>query len=381
VTTVMLTLGRLPKALDLARSFAEAGCRVIVAEPFRRHLAGASRAVAKSLRVPPPSEGQQRYLAALAQIVREEQVDCIVPVSEETMHVAFLRDMLPARTRLFTMPAETVLAVHDKGRFAQQAHALGLAVPETHPHGSPAAADLAASAGVVVKPLHACSGRGVRILRRGEALPPADPAGPAIVQRFVAGAEHSTCTIAQQGRVVTTVVYRGLMLSGSVAIAFERVAQPAIAAWVERFVAATRWTGFISFDFIVRDDGTPFAIECNPRSTSGLHFLERADIAPAILSDAATVTVRLRQEQRLQQAYSCLTETWAQLLRRQGFRESLARLFSLRDVTWDRHDPMPFLTMTFTSWPIIRLSLQRGTNFGQVATLDVGWFEGARGAA
>lgn len=379
MTTVMLTLGRLPKALDLARSFAEAGCRVIVAEPFRRHLAGASRAVSKSLRVPPPSEGQQRYLAALAEIAAAEQVDWIVPVSEETMHVAFLREILPERTRLFTMPPLLVLEMHDKGRFAEKAVALGLDVPQTHRLGTPAAQALAAGADVVVKPLHSCSGRGVRILRRGATLPDADE--PAIVQRFVAGAEHSTCTIAQGGRVVATVVYRALMTSGSVAIAFERVEQPAIAAWVERFVAATGWTGFIAFDFILDAQGTAFAIECNPRSTSGLHFLERRDIAPAILDAHHAPPPRPRRERQLQQAYSCLTEAWAALLRGEPRRSHLARLFSLRDVTWDRRDPMPFLTMTFTSWPIIRLSLQRGTTFGEVATLDVGWFEEARRAA
>lgn len=381
MTTVMLTLGRLPKALDLARSFAEAGCRVIVAEPFRRHLAGASRAVARSFRVPAPSEGKQRYLAELARIAEAEQVDWIVPVSEETMHVAFLRDILPTRTQLFTMPPQLVLEVHDKGRFAEKAAALGLAVPETHRLGTAAARALAGIADVVVKPLHACSGRGVRIIRVGEALPAPDPAEPAIVQRFVAGAEHSTCTIAREGRVIATVVYRGLMMSGSVAVAFERVEQPAVTTWVERFVAATGWTGFISFDFILDEAGTPFAIECNPRSTSGLHFLDRAGLAPAILGAEHARAGAPREEMQLQQAYSCLTETWAALLRGEGVRRNLGRLFSLRDVTWDRRDPVPFLTMTFTSWPIIRLSIQRGTTFGQVATLDVGWFEDARGAA
>jgi hypothetical protein len=31
--------------------------------------------------------------------------------------------------------------------------------------------------------------------------------------------------------------------------------------------------------------------------------------------------------------------------------------------------------MTGTSWPIIREAGRRGTTFGEVATLDVGWYE------
>jgi hypothetical protein len=36
---------------------------------------------------------------------------------------------------------------------------------------------------------------------------------------------------------------------------------------------------------------------------------------------------------------------------------------------------MPFLTMTATSWAIIRMAMARGVPFGEVATLDVGWYD------
>jgi hypothetical protein len=31
--------------------------------------------------------------------------------------------------------------------------------------------------------------------------------------------------------------------------------------------------------------------------------------------------------------------------------------------------------MTGTSWPIIREAAKRGATFGEVATLDVGWYD------
>ena len=79
MTTVLLTLGRLPKALDLARGFSRAGSRVIVADPFGWTLTGASRHVAREFAVPPPSKGSAEYLAALAEIVARESVDLVVP--------------------------------------------------------------------------------------------------------------------------------------------------------------------------------------------------------------------------------------------------------------------------------------------------------------
>jgi predicted ATP-grasp superfamily ATP-dependent carboligase len=375
MTTVLLTLGRLPKALDLARGFAKAGCRVLVAEPYGWTLAGASRHVAREFKVPAPVKGKAAYLSALQDIVVREGVDLVVPVSEETMHVAHLERMLPEGVRLFTMPPDEVLALHDKARFVRKAAALGLAVPESAPLGTTQAEALARSGPVVVKPVFSCSGNGLSILRGGEPLPAADAAAPAVVQRFVEGAEHSTCTIAQGGRVAATMVYRGAVMSGSVAVAFERVEMPAIHAWIERFVAAMGWSGFISFDFIVDAAGVPWAIECNPRATSGVHFWEAEDIARAVLEPGRAGTVRVRRHRVLQQFYACLTETQAAMLRRKGFVPALRSLVTTRDVSWDWRDPWPFLSMIGTSWPIIWQSITNGARFGEVATQDVGWYQ------
>jgi hypothetical protein len=365
--TVLLTLGRLPKALDLARAFHGAGWRVVVAEPFRRHLAGASNAVARSHVVTAPAADPHAYRRDLLRVIEQEAVDLVVPVSEEVVHVAALQD----RARVFAMPQAAVLAAHDKGRFAEQSAAWGLPVPATHPLGSAEAAALAQAQDVVVKPLHACSGRGVRMVTRGEALPAPDPAAPAIVQARIRGAERSTCSLAHDGVVSGTVVYQGVMQSGSVSIAFERVDDPAIEAFVRDYAAATRWTGFLSFDFMLGDQGRPYAIECNPRTTSGLHFFEPADLAHAVLDPAHPL--RHRPQPRLQQFYSCLTETQLSLFRGGGFGGKLRTLTTTPDVTWSARDPMPFLTMTFTTWPIIRAAMAARATFGEVATLDVGW--------
>lgn len=370
--TVLLTLGRLPKALDLARGFAELGWRVVVAEPFGRHLVGMSRAVARSHRIAAPADGAARYLEDLARVIAAERVDLVLPVSEETPHVAFLHGRLAPGTTLFTMPPGDVLRLHDKHGFARRAGAIGLRAPETHALGDPAAADLVRSGPVVVKPVLSCSGRGVRVLPAGADLPPPVSAAPAIVQRFVAGDEYSSCSIAHAGRISSTVVYRAAQKSGSVAVVFERVSHPAIEDWIRRFVAAERWSGFIAFDIVVDADGAPWGIECNPRATSGLHFWRRTDIARAVLDRGHSP--RLRPETRLQQFYPALTETQMSLFRGGPFAANLRRLLTTRDVTWEWGDPLPFLTMTATSWPIIRMAMARGVPFGEVATLDVGWY-------
>lgn len=374
--TVLITIGRLPKALDFARAFHARGWRVVVAEPFRSHLTGASNTVATSQVTPAPSAGKAAYLEALLEIITREGVDLILPLSEETMHVAHLRDRLPPDVRLYAPPVDHLLALHDKETFASLAAGHGLTVPRTAAFGSAAAEALALSNDYVVKPALSCSGRGIAFGAAGTPPRPASADTRQIVQQRIRGQHFSTFSIAHAGQVTTTVVYRGLVMSGTVAVAFERVEHPAIQAWVEDFVAKTRHTGFISFDFIVDEDGCPQAIECNPRVTSGVHFIEMQDLAAATL-DSTAAPPRLRDARWMQQFYPTLTETQSALFDPVRFSPNLKALVKAKDVTWDARDPWPFISMPVTAFQIIAAAIRQGRSFGEVSTADISWFEEA----
>jgi predicted ATP-grasp superfamily ATP-dependent carboligase len=382
--TVLLTLGRLPKALEIARSFASAGWRVLVAEPFERHLCAVSRAVDASHVVAAPAADRERYLSDLLALVEREGVQLVVPVSEEAMHAAFLAERLPAGVRMYAMPPARLLELHDKRAFVDVARRYGLSAPDTAALGDPRAPEIAASGPYVVKPVYSCSGRGVQFRGATDPLPAVDDE-PAIVQRFVAGDVRTSFTLADRGRVQRTIVYRGVVMSGTVAVCFERVpALPAVEAWVERFVECSQWSGFLSFDFVVDADGRAHAIECNPRATSGIHFVHPDDLARAIATPEDRRPVRHRAVARLQQLFPCLTETQRSLFAdRPKFRSNLRHLLTTRDVAWDSKDPWPLLSMPATSWQIIQLALRQRRTFGEVATLDVGWYaaEASTGAA
>ncbi len=377
--TVLMTLGRLPKALDLARSFALAGIRVVVAEPFRWHLARVSNAVTRSVRVTAPSQDRDRYLRDIAAVVDTEGVDLVVPVSEETMYVSALKDQLPRGVRMFTMPQDRLLTLHNKYTFITTSAALGLDVPETYVLDDPRAAALTETCDFVVKPVFSCSGRGVKFYKKGAALPAGDPIEKYIVQKRVSGNLYSTFSIAHEGRTLVTVIYRAAVLSGTVAVCFERIAElPAITAWVKTFTFKTNYSGFVSFDFVAGSDGRAFAIECNPRMTSGAHFVHPEDLAPAVINPEMTTPVRFRDTIFMQQLYPCLTETQKSIFDRALFKRNLGYLLKARDVTWSVRDPLPLLTMPMTAYQIIGRSITRGESFGEASTFDISWREPLR---
>lgn len=384
---VLITLGRLPKGLDLARSFHRLGWRVIVAEPFRWHLSAMSNAVARRYTVTAPAVSRERYLDELRDIVLKEGVDLVVPVSEEIMHASHLAGRLPVGVQLYSMPPEVLMPLHDKLQFIGRCRDYGVAAPATCALGTPGAADLAQAGDHIVKPVYSCSGRGVLFRRQGEALPDVVPGQPAIVQRWVKGNVLSTFSIAAAGRPLVTVVYRGAVMSGTVSVCFERVTEAdpqhrAVIEWVNRFIAGAGFTGFISFDLVVDEDGQAHGIECNPRATSGLHFVDPDDLARAVvLPDAAldgAQPVRFRKPLLMQQFYPCLTEVQKSMFSPKAFgpdfRRNLSRFLKARDVTWGWRDPLPFITMPLTASQIIWLSMRSGATFGEVATLDVGLY-------
>ena len=400
--TALLTLGRLPKSLDIARALADSGWRVLVAEPSARHLTGVSHAVARSFQVTAPVIDANAYLDELCSIVRKENVDLVVPVSEETMHVAALADRFVGSTaqgapRIFTMSATEVRRLYDKLGFARFAQSIGLTVPSTFEYGDAASQALIMAGAVVLKPRFSCAGRGVQVLARGEDLTraarAASPGGSSegragqdqdvgqenrlrdaylIVQKFISGMVHSTCSVVHQGRVLGTVVYRAAQLSGTVAVAFDRVEHHAITAWVETFARAARWSGFLSFDFVVDEGGVPHGIECNPRATSGIHFMLPQHLAEAMTFPERIESISMRPETRLQQFWACLSEV--QKLRPGiGLLRGLRALATTPDVSWRADDPWPLLSMPYTAWPIIAAANQAGVSFGEVATRDLDW--------
>ena len=370
--TVLLTLGRLPKALEVARALQGAGCRVIVAEPFKRHLTGASRAVARSVVVTSPVQDREAYLREISDLAVAEGASLILPVSEEILHASLLRGRLPSGVRLAAMPHASLLALHDKLSFAAVCRAAGVAAPETFALGDPRAVELARRGRTVVKPIFSCSGRGVRFLAAGEALPSADE--PALVQQFCAGRILSTFTLARAGVPRITVTYRGAVMQGTVAVCFERIdTPPAVDAWVGAMVRNTAFDGFISFDLVEDAQGVIRGIECNPRATSGIHFVEPADLAAALLDPQADGPLRFKQNRLMQQFYPCLTETQRTMFGEGPFRENLRCLVAASDVTWSARDPWPLVSQPWTSWPIIEMAMRRRCSFGEVAMLDLAW--------
>lgn len=131
--TVLISGGKMTKALQLARSFHKAGHRVILVEMHKYWLTGHrfSRCVDRFYTIPKPQSSQ--YAQALLEIVQKENVTVYVPVCSPvaSYYDALIAEMLAPHCTVMHVDVERLKQLDDKYAFAIAAGTLGLSVPKS----------------------------------------------------------------------------------------------------------------------------------------------------------------------------------------------------------------------------------------------------------
>ncbi|WP_409343533.1 carbamoylphosphate synthase large subunit [Paenibacillus sp. MBLB4367] len=424
--TVLLTGGRAPVTLDLARQLASAGHRVIVADSMPNNLAGASKHTAASYAVPPPNREPAAYIEALERIVRKERVDLLIPMCEEIFYVSQGLDRLSAYCRVFAEPIEKLRALHSKWAFIRQTAEWGFTVPRTRlltgRHELEALLQAAEAEAkdsglgvnryaadgrpqerllpLVLKPVYSRFAANVIVLEAGDLRKQGwqalagrldvSAARPWVAQQFVGGRQVCTYSVAREGAVAAHAAYGADFTAGRGAcISFRPLDMPAVADWVERFVRQARFTGQIAFDFIVDGDGGIWPLECNPRATSGIHLFRARDrldrafmqTGPDPATDVELRQTRLnggeaivpQQDSRSMIGLAMLSYGLASVRSRRRLGEWARTFGQASDVVLRLSDPLPFLEQFRTLWSTWRESRKQGVTMLSASTMDIEW--------
>jgi hypothetical protein len=376
---VLITGGRAPAALELARVFARAGHAVFVAESVPWPLARPSRAVRRTFRVPGPNQDPAGFVRALLEIIRAERIDLLLPTCEELFYVARGRAALSAACRVLAEPLETLRPLHDKWLFAERARAYGLAVPETRRVQSAAELRgvLAEGGDWVLKPAYSrFAAKTLMPPHQERALAQVRPslAAPWVAQRLVRGRQVCTYSLAQAGRLLAHTAYPADFTAGQGAtIVFQHLEHPAALRWVERFVKAERFSGQIAFDFIETEEGTLCALECNPRATSGVHLLARhPGFADAFFDQPAEMITPPPGRPGMLAAAMWLYALPAVRTGRR-LRAWLRTMLTARDVIFDWRDPLPALLQGLGVAHFLAWSKRHGISALEASTYDIEW--------
>jgi len=375
--TILISGGKMTKALQLARSFHRAGHRVVLVETAKYRLTGHrfSRAVDRFYTVPAPQD--DTYVQALLDIVRTEGVDVYVPVCSpvSSRADAAAKKVLSAYCEVLHPDEDAVARLDDKYEFALTAQALGLPVPDTHLVTAPqqvADFDFDGRDGTYVlksiayDPEHRLDLTPLPRPTRSQtaafaATKPISADNPWILQEFVDGQEYCTHATVREGRVQVYCCCE----SSAFQLNYEMADQSEIKAWVHRFVGALGLTGQVSFDFIRAEDGSVRAIECNPRTHSAITmFYDHPDLARAYLE---TGVPAVEPTPASRPTYWLYHELWRLLSRPAGVADRLRTIRRGKEAIFDWDDPLPFLLVHHVQIPWLLLqNLRRGRDWIRV---------------
>ncbi len=368
--TVLVSGGKMTKALQLCRSFHDAGHRVVLVESGKYSLTGHrfSRAVDAFHTVPAPHD--EGYAEALLRVVEQEGVDVYVPVCSPAASVpdARAKALLSQHCEVLHLDAEVLELVDDKYEFSQAARALGLLVPDTHRvTDAREVLDFDFARGnwpyilksIAYDPVHRLDlthlpfGPPEAMAAFVESLPISEE-NPWILQEFVQGTEFCTHSTVRDGRLTVYCCCE----SSAFQVNYAMVDKPAIREWVETFVGARRLTGQVSFDFIESPEGSVYAIECNPRTHSAITMLyDHQDVAAAYLEDDHVAVVVPTEASR--PTYWIYHELWG-LLRGPARAARVRTILAGKDAIFDAADPLPFFMEHLVQIPWLLLQSLRG---------------------
>ena len=348
MTKILVTSSRMPFALGMVRELAASGHEVHAADDYALSPGSHSKYLAGHHVYPSPSQETEAFIDALEEIARSNGIEVIVPAFEEAFYISTQIDRLSTTATVFTGPFSTLARLHDKVAFQRLVTHLGLPIAETA-----VAADDAELAEAISRfdryfARPAFSRGGVSLLTNTGPLAGATkvedchptPQSPWLVQPFVDGETVCTYSTVHDGSLSTHLMYRiPRQWHHSTGIEFESIDARESLRLIEPIVTELRYTGQISFDFLVTDDGLSF-VECNPRATDGLLLLPHGELAHGILDPDADLFL-MPPEHSVELELAVLADGFADRLRRvpQSIRD-LARVHDAGD-GW--HDPLPTL--------------------------------------
>jgi ATP-grasp domain/Acetyltransferase (GNAT) domain len=378
---VLLTGARAPVTLELLRMFARAGHQVFVADSTRVHLGQASRFVTKSYALPKPRLEPQAFIEELERIAKLEQIDLVIPTCEEVFWIAGMIESSSFRDRFFVTDSNILLELHDKSRFADLARKLNLRFPETRILKSRSDLEqLPRHQKWILKPAFSRFAAKTRVLEVGAKIPKLEPSNDQVwlAQAFLEGQEFCSFAVARDGKIQAFVLYRPLWRAGfGASVMFESIAAidpTSLEAlrMTRAVVEHTNFTGQIAFDCIQGIDGLN-VLECNPRSTSGVHLFAPEDHLERAYLEILEMPIFVTESRSAMLALPMLLYGFPSAISSIRMLEWWSDLRSTRDVIFEGDDPIPAWHQILSAIELLREASRLNCTALEASTTDIEW--------
>jgi predicted ATP-grasp superfamily ATP-dependent carboligase len=371
---VLVTCGRFYPSIALVRALHAAGARVDVADPYKLAPALHSHAVYWMHVIAAPAREPLRFIAEVAAIVRERDIDLVVPAFEEGYYLARYRDLIPAP--IFVPSFDAVERLHDKAHFQDVCRELGLRAPRTIAAASqPALRDAIAEFDqYVARPAFSRGGEAYLTNhgpRTGETtVDRCQPttSNPWLVQEYIEGKDACSFSVVRDGKVVVHCSYEPSVAAvGGFAVEFTAIDDFGSLDVASRVAEKFGYTGFIGFDYRRSSDGLVM-IECNPRLTAGSFLTPDGWVGAGVLDAPGAPNIASAGKSRQYDAYILIGN--APHLKP---AQRLHQLLATPDAIMSANDVLPALYCLLNRRHFSHVAKQEHVDLIEAFTGDVIW--------
>ena len=347
----LTTAGRMPATLAVCRALKRQGAHVIGTDALPMTPLSTSNCVDAYIQTASPALEPDGFIDDLIRICKANRISHIIPMYEEgfvvSKNLEKLRQELP-NTMIQVGEQNNLALLDDKFQFIDHCEKLGLRVPKTIQVNTDDALKQAIETignELVLKPVFSRFASNVYLRPSAAEIATIKPTEqePWVAQELIEGDVISSYGICQDGVVKVHADYNNEFVTGAkssqglgASSSFQPRESTDTREFANKLFASINYTGQYGLDFILGPRGAA-CIECNPRSTSGVHLFEKQRSFSEILTG-----VSVKDEPKPSGASNHL-----QLLRSMLSGETklanprLVKALLCRDVIFDFADPKP----------------------------------------
>lgn len=369
---VLVTGARAPVALHLCRLMREAGFEVYATDCISYPLTKISNSIKKFILTPSPKKDTKSFIKSIINIIEQQKITLIIPTSEEIFYISRYKDKLTPFCNVFVDDFDKIKLLHNKYEFIQLVKDLGFEVPKTALLSNHVNLVQFEDESALLKKVYSRFSESIIFLQSVGQIPNhIKRDGSWLVQEKIEGKQYCSYTVAKDGKVLAHSTYKSEFTAGlGATLSFKHENRPDIERFARDVVEKLNFSGQISFDFIIQENGVAFPIECNPRATSGLHLFDK-ELAYIFTTEKSILYPRKGKKEAVKLAV--FLYGWKQVKSLPQLRKLLEVFFSYKDITFKSNDLGPYFYQIISLYKMWKESRRNQVSLMEQSTIDMSW--------
>lgn len=370
---IIVAGARAPVALDIVRKLKRSGYQSESLDCIHFPLARFSHSSDRFHLTSSPRFQNQDFEKDVLRLLADKDILQIIPTCEEAFYFSKIKTKYNLQ-EIFVDEFTKMEKLHNKWTFSEMSKTWSIQTPETFLLNSAkdAEAFLGKYSDYVFKPVYSRFASKTIVNATEALIKEIDyRAGSWVAQKKAKGLEICMYGVSVKGKLTAFSAYLPKYRVGvGAGIYLERYNDPRLVSFAQEFAAALQYHGQFAFDFILDENKKYHLLECNPRSTSGVHFFSNDQkFVAALLGKNEEVYIAENYPNRMIGAAVLIFATGTEIFK--GRVLSFIKNFSIgKDIIWSFKDPMPFFGQFVTLLGFVVQAVKKGRSIHQVSSED-----------